>query len=218
VTLLDFVGRAASTGGGALLGLAARTAGAARPAAKPLHPAGRVVTGRLRRHGLATKTGVGLLDEAGDDQVLVRESRSVGLPGWLPDIQGLAIRVTNPDGSPGDVLLASTGWGRFTRFVLTPSLATYGRPMTTLFPYRTAQGPLLLGARSYQPGVVRLACALGSGPWRPFAELTIPAGDHCDSTVSFDPVRHPIPGLQQYPALARLREPAYHLARRSREE
>jgi hypothetical protein len=78
----------------------------------------------------------------------VRESRSVGLPEGLPDIHGLAVRVTNPDGTPGDLLLATTGWGRLTRFVLTVSRTTYGRPMTTLLPYRTDAGPVLLGARS----------------------------------------------------------------------
>jgi hypothetical protein len=217
MSVLTPLGRAASAAGGVALGLAARATGAARAAAKPLHPTGRLLTGRLHRHGLDEGTGVRLLDEPGDEEVVVRESRSVGLPGWLPDIQGLAIRVTNPDGSPGDLLLASTGWGRLTRFVLTPSLTTYGRPMTTLLPYRTPQGPLLLGARSDQPGVVRLACALGSGPWRFFAELTISDQSAEDPTVSFDPVLHPVPGLDQYPAVVRLREPAYHFARRSRE-
>lgn len=190
-----------------------------RPSAKPLHPTGRVVTARLQRHGLAAATGVSFLDEAGDEDILVRVSRSVGLPERLPDIHGLAIRVTNSDGSPGDVLLASTGWGRVTRFLLTPSRTTFGRPMTTLFPYRTPQGPLLLGARSDQPRVVRLGCAVRGGPWRMFADLTIAtedAGDAGDPTVSFDPVLHPIPGLEQYPAVARLREPAYHFARVSR--
>ena len=218
MTLLDSLGRAAATGGGLALGLAARGLGALRPAAKPLHPSGRVVTGRLRRHGLAAATGVRFLDEPGDEKVLVRESRSVGLPGRLPDIQGLAIRVTNPDGSPGDVLLASTGWGRLTRFLLTPSRTTYGRPMTTLLPYRTPQGPLLLGARSERAGVVQLSCALAGGPWRPFADLVVSDEDAGDPTVSFDPVLHPVPGLEQYPAVVRLREPAYHFARRSRED
>jgi hypothetical protein len=217
VTVLASLGRTASAGGGVALGLAARATGAVRATAKPLHPTGRLRTGRLQRHGLAGGTGVRLLDEPGDEEVVLRESRSVGLPEWLPDIQGLAIRVTNPDGSPGDVLLASTGWGRLTRFVLTPSLTTYGRPMTTLLPYRTPKGPLLLGARSDQPGVVRLACALARGPWRPFAHLVISDEDARDPAVSFDPVLHPIPGLDQYPAVVRLREPAYHFARRSRE-
>jgi hypothetical protein len=114
------------------------------------------------------------------------------------------------------VLLASTGWGRLTRYVLTPTRATYGRPMTTLLPYRTPAGPLLLGARSDQPGVVRLAFSVGSGPWRTFADLTVSDQDAGDPTISFDPVLHPVHGLEQYSAVVRLREPAYHFARRSR--
>jgi len=219
MSLLESLGRTASSGGGAALGVVFRTVGAVRPARKPLHPAGRVVSGRLRRDGSGPVTGVPFLDAPGDDHVLVRESRSVGLPGPLPDIQGLAVRVTNPDGSPGDLLLASTGWGRLARFVLTPSTTTYGRPMTTLFPYRSPQGALLLGARSDQPGTVELSYALGSGPWHRFAELTL--SDHTeqdagDPTVSYDPVLNQVPGLEQYPAVIRLREPAYRSARRSR--
>jgi hypothetical protein len=218
MSVLTPLGGAVSAAGGVALGLAAKATGAARSAAKPLHPTGRLLTGRLQRHGLEVGTGVRLLDEPGDEEVVVRESRAIGLHEWLPDIQGLAIRVTNPDGSPGDVLLASTGWGRLTRFVLTPSVTTYGRPMTTLLPYRTPKGPLLLGARSEHAGVVRLACALGGGPWRSFADLAVHDEDAGDPTVSFDPVLHPVPGLAQYPAVVRLREPAYHFARRSREE
>ena len=199
-----------------MLGVGARTLGALRPARKPLHPAGRVVTGRLHRHGLDPPTGVVFLDTPGDEPVLVRESRSIGLPESFPDIHGLAVRVTNPDDSPGDLLLATTGWGRVTRFVLSVSRTTYGRPMTTLFPYRTEAGPVLLGARSDYPGVVQLACAIGGGPWRSFAELTIAQQDAPDPTISFDPVMHQIPGLEQYSAVTRLREPAYRAARRSR--
>jgi hypothetical protein len=176
-----------------------------------------VVTARLRRHGLEPPTGIAFLDTPGDQPVLVRESRSVGLPGPLPDIQGLAVRVTNPDGGPGDLLLATTGWGRLSRFVLTLSRTTYGRPMTTLFPYRTVAGPVLLGARSDRPGAVELACATAGGQWRPFADLTISEEDAPDPAISFDPVTNQVPGLEQYGAIARLREPAYRSARRSRD-
>jgi hypothetical protein len=216
MTLLTSLGRTAASGGGAALGAVFGAAGALRPAAKPLHPLGRVVRGRLTRHGAGLRTGVPFLDEPGEDGVLARESRSVGLPGPLPDIQGLAVRVTNPDGSPGDLLLASTGWGAVTRFVLTPSATTWGRPMTTLFPYRTAAGPLLVGARSGTPGIAELAVAVGTGSWHPFAVLSVSDEDCGDPTVSFDPVLNQVPGLEQYPAVVRLREPAYRSARRTR--
>lgn len=217
MTLFDSISRGVTTAGGAALGMGARTLGAVRPTRKPLHPDGRVVVGRLRRHGLQPATGVSFLDEAGEETVVVRESRAVGLPPPLPDIHGLAIRVSNPDGTPGDLLLATTGWGRLSRFVLTASRSTYGRPMTTLLPYRTAAGPLLLGARSEVRGVVRLAGAVGGGPWRFFADLTLSPDSAADPTISFDPVAHQVTGLEQYPAVVRLREPAYRSARHSRD-
>jgi hypothetical protein len=216
VTIVSSLSSAAAEAGGAVLGAGARGLGAVRPARKPLHPAGRVVTGRLRRRGLEQPLGVTFLDEPGDQEVLVRESRAVGLPAPLPDIHGLAVRVTNSDGSPGDLLLATTGWGRLTRFVLAPSRSAYGRPMTTLLPYRTAAGPVLLGARSPSPGLVELACAVGGGAWRPFAELVVSQEDAPDAQISFDPVLHQVTGLEQYPAVLRLREPAYRSARSSR--
>ena len=218
MTVLESLSRHASAAAGSALGVGARTLGALRPARKPLHPAGRVVSGTLQRHGLEPPLGVAFLDTPGDQPVLARESRSIGLPESFPDIHGLAIRVTNADHSPGDLLLATTGWGRLTRFVLTASRTTYGRPMTTLFPYRTDAGPVLLGARSDHPGVVQLACAIGGGPWRTFAELRISRDEAPDPTISFDPVVNPIHGLEQYPAVMRLREPAYRSARRSRDD
>jgi hypothetical protein len=216
VTLVSSLTRGAADAGGALLGAGARTLGAVRPARKPLHPDGRVVTGRLHRHGLEMPVGVAFLDEPGDQPVVVRESRAIGLPATLPDIHGLALRVVNADNTLGDLLLATTGWGRFSRFVLTPSRTTYGRPMTSLLPYRTEVGPVVIGARSTSPGVVELACAVGAGEWHPFAELAISREPAPDPEISFDPVLNQVTGLQQYPVVTRLREPAYLAARRSR--
>jgi hypothetical protein len=90
--------------------------------------------------------------------------------------------------------------------------------MTTLLPYRTAAGPVLLGARSESPGTVELACAMGRGPWRSFAELDVSRGEAPDQDFSFDPIRNPVAGLGQYPVVLRLREPAYRSARHSRGE
>ncbi len=93
--------------------------------------------------------------------------------------------------------------------------------MTTLLPYRSAAGPLLLGARAAGTGRVELACTVArpipAGRWRHVADLLVceeevPDGDR----ISFDPVRHRLPGLEQYRWVERLREPAYAEARRSR--
>ncbi|WP_244931620.1 hypothetical protein [Nocardioides sp. W7] len=224
--LLASVRHGAASLGGALLATATRATSAIRPAAKPLHPRGRVRQGRLHRTGvepaLGTALGVEFLDAAGVDEVVVRESRALGLPQALPDIHGLAIRVPNADGSHGDLLFASTGWGRVSRFVLTASRSTYGRPMTTLLPYRTAAGPVLLGARSSGPETIELACSVGDGAWHHFAELRLSERDagpeDLDSGggISFDPVLNRLPGLDQYGWVERLREPSYDEARTHR--
>jgi hypothetical protein len=208
--------RALSSLAGSALGGAARVAGAIRPTGKPLHPRGAVRHGRLYRRGTAPPVGVPFLDTVATDEVLARESRAVGLPRPLPDVHGLALRIPNPDGTVGDLLFATTGFGWLTRFLLTPTRSTYGRPMTTLLPYDTGAGPVLIGVHALAQDRLELLFAVGEGPWRPFAELVL-SGRRSDEDVSFDAVRNTVPGLGQYAAVRRLRAPAYAAARKSRE-
>lgn len=200
--------------GGSLLAAATRVASAARPPAKPLHPRGDVVTGVLRRRDDTEPSGVAWLDEPGEDRVLVRLSRAVGLPDPWPDIHGLALRIPVSTGY-ADLLLATTGLGRVTRFVLTPARRREGRPYTTLLPYRGPDGPLLLGAVAAGEDRFRLSWAGASGPWVPFADLALQPTPAPDEPVSFDPVEHVLPGLDHYSWVRRLREPSYRTARQS---
>jgi hypothetical protein len=216
-TLEELERRAARAGGavgGAVLAAATRGVAAVRPARKPLHPDGSLVTGRIYRQGSETATGVAWLDEAGEDEVVARLSRAVGLPTALPDIHGLAVRVQTQDGY-GDLLFATTGRTRIGRFVLTPSRGSRDRPMTTLLPYDTASGPLLLGAFATGQDTFALTWATPLGEWSQFGVLIL-AGSHDDQEISFDPVRNQIEGLRQYAVVRRLREPAYATARSSR--
>lgn len=216
VTSLDRPAAAAARAGGAALAGATRALAALRPAAKPLHPVGRMRTARLERHGCTPPTGVAWLDEPGVDEVLARVSRAVGLPDALPDIHGLALRVEVADGTAADLLLASTGSGRVGRFVLTASRALEGRPLTTLLPYRTPTGPALLRALPTTPDEFELAVASPGGQWRPFAVLRVGPETQDQHRVSFDPVLNTLPGLEPYDWVRRLREPAYRVARRTR--
>ena len=216
MTLLSLVRTASSAVGGALLATATRSLAAVRPAAKPLHPEGLLVRGRIYRHGLSPGTGVPWLDDSGEDEVVVRLSRAIGLPGGLPDIHGLAVRIPLQDGEHGDLLFASTGWGRLSRFVLTASRSPQGRPMTTLLPYHAPRGPLLLGARADGAETFELSCASAGGDWRPFADLRFSLAPSGDGPIDFDPVTNRLPGLEQYPSVAALREPSYRRARASR--
>jgi hypothetical protein len=180
-----------------------------------------VVAGTLHRSGAGQTAGVAWLDQPGDDHVLVRRSRAVGLPAPVPDVFGLAVRVpTDHDGQGpyGDLLFATTGLGRVTRYTLTATRSPYGRPMTTLLPYRTPAGPVLLSAVFDDERTVALSWAIGSGDWHRFADLLLDEEpvDDPDPRLSFDPVRHQLPGLGVYGWVRRLREPAYRTARRSR--
>lgn len=191
---------------------------AARPAAKPLHPRGSVFQGTLHRFGAQDRTGAGWLDQVGDDRVLVRLSRAIGLPAPVPDVHGLAIRVPTEGGHHGDLLFASTGLGRLTRFTLTAAQLPFRRPLTTLLPYRTPVGAVLVSAVFHGENRVELAWAIRSGVWHPFAELLLHKDpfDEADVPVSFDPVANSLPGLEPYDWVRRLREPSYATARRSR--
>jgi hypothetical protein len=218
VTSFSSIPRLASSAGGALLAAGTQGVASLRRARKPLHPAGDVLTGRIYRQGSEEKTGVAWLDEPGEDDVDVRLSRAIGLPRSLPDIHGLAMRVhgDDGDGSGGDILFASTGWGRVTRFVLTVSRHPRSRPLTTLLPYETDAGAVLLGADDVGAETYELSWARPAGDWHIFGVLRLSTRRSDDADISFDPVRHQLAGLRQYPSVSRLREPAYLRARRSR--
>ena len=204
---------ASSMGGGVL---AAATGGLAtlRRARKPLHPTGEVLAARVFRRGSEEPTGVAWLDEPGEDDAVVRLSRAIGLARPLPDIHGLALRV-QAGGADGDLLFATTGRGPVSRFVLLPSRGPRTQPMTTLLPYRTESGPVLLGAEPVGVEAFELSWARPTGEWHPFGCLRL-STRRLDEEISFDPVEHQLPGLDQYPSVQRLREPAYATARSSR--
>ncbi|WP_049822464.1 hypothetical protein, partial [Arthrobacter sp. H41] len=136
---------------------------------------------------------------------------------------------------PADVLLSSTGWSRLGRFVLSPRLRADRAPLTTIIPYRGAEGPVLIGARTLGPGALpaslrgferqlgRGTWTLGlyyaqpRGPWHQFGILSLrldPLGEEAD--LRFDPVLNPLPGADTYGWAKRLREPSYAMARRPR--
>jgi hypothetical protein len=120
----------------------------------------------------------------------------------------------------GDVLLATTGTGALGRFLLRPARSAQRATYSSLFPYCTAAGPLLVAAfpTSDRPGHFRLAWARLTGTWIVFASLELfnAPEDASDAAVSFDPVLNVIPGLEPYESSRRLRGPSYAAGRRSR--
>ena len=197
---------------------------------KPMHPRGVVLDAVLERHGSAPRFGVPWLDAVGTDEVVVRMSRGAGLPAPLPDVLGLAIRMTGDGGTPVDLLLSTTGRGPISRLIPVPrsdAAATY----SSIMAYRSAAGPVRLAALPETPALpsdpepvareaaageiaFSLAAAVGTGEWRPFARL-LPTGARrpLDPAFRFDAVRNAPPGLAATGPMARFREPAYATAR-----
>jgi len=205
---LDVLSR---TAGGAL---AAGTGilGAVRRRTKPLHPDGQLRRATITRVGGPTRSGVPWLDQAGRDDALVRVSRGLGLPEALPDVYGVAVRV-DFGGHDADLLFANTGFGRLTRYLLTPARTSASRPLTTLLPYRSPRGALVLAAVPDSERTFELHWSGPIGPWHRFGRLELGEALGDDTRISFDPVLNVLPGLSQYDWVKRLREPAYWTAR-----
>ncbi|NGN93922.1 hypothetical protein G5C66_14360 [Nocardioides sp. KC13] len=203
---VDVVGRVLQTAVGVLAHL--------RPADKPLHPHGTVHLAVLRRHPGAT-TGAAFLDEGGTDEVVVRLSRATGLPEPVPDVNGLALRVPTIRGEHADLLLATTGQGRWTRFLLAPRTGLPDGFFSTLLPYRTPTGPVWVGAQLVE-GTWQLMWARAGTDWTSFATLELTVESGRDLLLSFDPTRATPPGLEIYEWHRRVRAPAYATARKSR--
>ena len=194
---------------------------------RALHPRGATYAALATMRGDAA-SGVPWLDTAGTSPVVVRMSRATGLPSPWPDVHGIAVHVpaevlSRPDGA--DLLFASTGDSRLGRFVLAGRREATGGPLTTLLPLRTAAGPMLFrlqpvgGLAAVHENLVgaryQLWYAVGTRPWTAVGEIVVgrQEGPQVDRR-RHDPVLHTLPGTEQYPAVAALREPAYRAARR----
>jgi hypothetical protein len=203
--------------------------------AKPMHPEGALFDAVLDRTGPPRPWGVGWIDERSVDRVLVRLSRGAGLPAGWPDLLGLAIRVpaAGPGARPVDLLLSSTGRGRWSRMVpvlrrdaatVYSSIMSYGSP---LGPVQFAALPERSGVPSEPTGLAggvarqglrfTLAAGLEHGEWEPIGRLRLlaPAAP-LDPEVHVDAVLDPPPGLTADGPMARFRRPAYAAARRAR--
>lgn len=206
-----------SAAGGQVLAGVMGLVTALRHGSKPLHPRGVVIAATLDRTGADERFGSAWLDEVGSDEVTVRLSRSVGLPAGAPDVLGLTLRFGAP-GDEHDLLLGSAGWSPVTRHVPLPARDPMATTYTSVFPYESATGRVVLGARPGGPLALELHVARVGGPWQPFGRLRLHAhpDQAQDARLTVDPVVHPLPGLQLPRAVVALREPSYRLARRMR--
>ena len=124
------------------------------------------------------------------------------------------MRVPDGEGGHADLLFATTAWNRVGRHVLVPTLAT-GPKLSTLLPYRTEAGPVVIGARHVGTAYQLYWAKIGAA-WQDLGELRLEGPAERDATVSFDAVLHHPPGLTPYGWVERLRERSYAVARRAR--
>ncbi len=210
----------AGAASGVLLAVAAAITGLVRRD-KALHPVGHLGTGRLTVTDPAPALGIEAFSRAGTRPCRTRWSRSMGLPQGWPDIEGLALRLqaAAPDGADGDLLFASTGERGWNRYLLTlRGPGRFGR-LTTLLPAK-AGGRAVTFRLSPQsdpheglpPATYALDLALGTGDWQPVGSIDVTWAE-ADTADRFDPIIHPLAGLEQYAVVEGLREPAYVAAR-----
>lgn len=202
-------------------GLAAGFAALARVRrARPLHPRGVVTAARLRIDAPAT-TGMPLLDTPAEHACLVRLSRGIGRPTGRLDFTGLAMRIDDAgEDGDADILLGSTGLAPWSRIWLTMRRRVDDGPLTTLWPYVTPTGRVMIAAYPLTPidesapTGARFAIGVAdvTEPWTRIGTLEL--GDVLAEAPRFDTVRHAPVGARQPAWVEALRAPAYAGARR----
>ncbi|MFF2721529.1 phosphodiesterase [Streptomyces sp. NPDC058011] len=210
----------------------ARAAARRRGNRPALHPDGVIVVGRLHVPERATRWDVPWLDNPGSYAVTARWSRAAGFPRPMPDAAGLALRVADAGGPgrPLDLLMTTSGRGRWSRHVPLPRASATVGPYSTLLPYvvggrrgvlavfpepgtpRVPTEPAAVGAAiAVRPLAFTLCFGTGAA-WRPLARLALPDEDPAEQSQdgeAFDPYRNLLPGLHPVDRLRTLRVAAY---------
>lgn len=162
----------------------------------------------------------------------VRLSRGIGTPGRLPDVLGLAMRLSLP-GGPWDLLLATAYVPA--RVALVPARTWASARYSTLTGYRTPADPaprwILATPESGQPVdsasiddlseplsfAMHVASARGEPVYAGTLRLEHRIPEDDSEQPSFDPVVNCPAGVEMWPAwLARLRRVAYAGSRHGR--
>ena len=182
------------------------------------HPFGDVYDAELA----VSSDEVPLADGPGPHRAIVRFSKGAGLPGPLPDVYGLAVKI--PDawgrGADQDLLLVTSGDGPVGRYLLRPATNGSSGRFSSVLPYDHAGRTLVFGARrdgasDIGPGAEFVLETAGTtGPWRRLGTLTLGAPHAGD--VSFDPW-NTSPELVPSGMLNALRRAAYEGSREGRD-
>jgi len=201
------------------------------------HPYGAAFAGTLTvRQPETGPLGVALLDDPAEHECIVRFSRGAGLPEPLPDILGMAVRITERSAArrTQDLLLVTAGEQTVLRHVFRPSASYTSHHYSSLVPYRVAGVIRLFGARSLAAPGARTCAALASlvarggaeldletatiaGPWRAFG--TVHLHHEVEPSVAerlrFD-VANSDPGIDAVGVLNALRRQTYPASQRAR--
>ncbi len=171
-----------------------------------------------------------------EGEAIVRLSRSLGAPEWLPDPCGLALRVPDAYG-PGrhqDLLLASSGQAPLARHLLMPSRGFCDRPYSSILPYRLAgqtgvvlarsgrrlgPGPLLAELRERERAELEFELAIAGLRGTPCPVASLRLGRRLPESetehLGFDPCNSG-GGLEPIGPLNRLRGPSYSASQMGR--
>ena len=211
--------------------------------ARAVHSRGALFAARVELHDVASPT-VTALGGPATHPALARVSKNAGTPAGLPDMLGVAFRLTGLPEGPVDLLYATVGRHRATGALLAPTTGWCARPYSTLLPYRADGVRVTLGlrpeeprrARGTNPQVARdavrhaplaftLAEKRARTPWAPVGRLVLdlpmPDGASDDGPggaeyVTLDPTIHFHPRLRPVRAFAAVRAAAYVGSRRGR--
>jgi hypothetical protein len=210
--------------------------------ARAFHPRGALFAARVELDRDSPTTAA--LGGVAGHPALVRASKGAGTPGALPDVLGLAVRLTDLPGGPVDLLFTTVGRRRATGALLAPAAGWCPRPFSMLLPYRADGVRVTLGLRAARPDRARgadpqvardtvrdgplvfvLAEKRARTPWTPIGRvlLDVPMPDGAvddgpagTDPVTFDPVVNAHPRLRPVRPLAAVRAAAYTGSRRGR--
>lgn len=186
------------------------------------HPEGEAFEAELE---MSPDAGISLFaDRSRTRRALVRVSKGAGLPGSLPDVYGLAIKIPDAwgEGADQDLLLATSGDGPVGRHVLRPARAPSGR-FSTILPYESHGETFVFGARADGEGdtitsergtTFALELASPGGGWRRIASVRLV--DPFAGAVSYDPW-NTSPDMVPWGMLNAMRRPAYEGSREGRD-
>ena len=117
---------------------------------KAVHPHGATYAARLLVEGAsAAPAGSELLSTPAEWPVIVRFSRSLGLPRPLPDLLGMSIRVPDAYGPAQhqDLLFVTSVDAPILHHIFLPARDVWERPYSSSLPYRAGGEAFLIGAR-----------------------------------------------------------------------